>query len=83
MTNELSAKLMQKNSMRQLRQLRHFKSNDLSENEQIRQKCLKCLMQIFIQAAWHAGQWTTYEENAARKTIRLRWASGLRGRRLV
>ena len=60
MTNELSAKLMQKNSMRQLRQLRqlrHFKSNDLSENEQIRQKCLKSLMQIFIQAAWYGGQW--------------------------
>ena len=24
-------------------------------------------MQIFIQAAWHAGKWTTYEENAALK----------------
>jgi hypothetical protein len=29
-------------------------------------------VQIFIQSAWHAGQWTTYEENAASKTIRQR-----------
>jgi hypothetical protein len=28
-------------------------------------------VQIFIQAAWHAGQWTK-EENAASKTIRQR-----------
>ena len=66
--------------MRQLRQLRFSNGNDSSENEQIRRKSLKCiknLMQILIQAAWHAGQWTTYEENAASKTIRLRWAGGL------
>ena len=27
----------------------------------------KMTVQIFIQAAWHAGQWTTYEENAELK----------------